>query len=75
MSDNRSCTCHPDEAPKPCQKRYAFSECQADRIEQLEAALRPLACTCEGKQAAYCSRSEVDCPFWNARAALGEERT
>ncbi len=42
MSDNRSCTCHPDEAPKPCQKRYAFSECQADRIEQLEAALRDI---------------------------------
>lgn len=38
MSD-RACTCHPDEAPKPCQKRYAFSECQADRIAQLEAEL------------------------------------
>lgn len=45
------------------------------RIEQLEAALRPLACTCEVKHGAYCSRSEVDCPFWHARAALGEDRT
>ena len=44
------------------------------RIEQLEAALRPLACTCEARHQADCSRSEVDCPFWNARAAL-EERT
>jgi hypothetical protein len=46
----------------------------ADRIEQLEAALRPLACTCKAKHQAECSRSEVDCPFWTARAAL-EERT
>jgi hypothetical protein len=42
----------------------------ADRIEQLEAALRPLACTCEARNQADCSRSEFDCPFWNARAAL-----
>lgn len=46
----------------------------AARIERLEAALRPLACTCKAKHQAECSRSEVDCPFWNARAAL-EERT
>lgn len=46
----------------------------ADRIAQLEAALRPLACTCKAKHQAECSRSEVDCPFWNARAAL-EDRT
>lgn len=45
-----------------------------DRIAQLEAALRPLACTCKAKHQAECSRSEVDCPFWTARAAL-EERT
>jgi len=45
-----------------------------DRIERLEAALRPLACTCKAKHQADCSRSEVDCPFWNARAAL-EDRT
>jgi hypothetical protein len=47
---------------------------QADRIAQLEAALRPFACTCKAKHQAECSRSEVDCPFWTARAAL-EERT
>ena len=40
MSDTRSCTCHPDEAPKPCQKQYALTHCQADRIAQLEAALQ-----------------------------------
>jgi hypothetical protein len=22
------CTCHPDEAPVPCQHKYAFSECE-----------------------------------------------
>ena len=43
---------------------------QAARIEQLEAALRPLACTCKAAHQADCSRSEVDCPFWTARAAL-----
>jgi hypothetical protein len=43
---------------------------QAARIAQLEAALRPLACTCKAAHQADCSRSEVDCPFWNARAAL-----
>lgn len=43
MSDNRSCTCHPDEAPKPCQKRYALNECQAARIERLRAALRDIS--------------------------------
>jgi hypothetical protein len=23
----RTCTCHPDEAPVPCQRQYALSEC------------------------------------------------
>jgi len=23
----RTCTCHPSEAPRPCAKQYAFSEC------------------------------------------------
>lgn len=41
-----------------------------DEIERLRAALRPLACTCKAKHQAECSRAEVDCPFWNARAAL-----
>lgn len=26
---NRACTCHPSEAPVPCQHRYAYSECKA----------------------------------------------
>ncbi len=43
-------------------------------IERLRAALEPLACTCPAKHQAECSRSEVDCPFWNARAALAEEK-
>ena len=25
----RACTCHPDEAPVPCQGKYAFGECRA----------------------------------------------
>jgi hypothetical protein len=27
-SDRRACTCHPSEAPQPCQHKYAFSECR-----------------------------------------------
>jgi hypothetical protein len=42
----------------------------ADEIERLRAALRPLACTCEARHQADCSRSEANCAFWNARAAL-----
>lgn len=29
---DRSCTCHPDDAPTPCQHRYAASECQANAL-------------------------------------------
>lgn len=36
MSD-RPCTCHPTEAPHPCQKQYALTHCKAARIQQLEA--------------------------------------
>jgi hypothetical protein len=43
-------------------------------IERLRAALKPLACTCPAKHQEECSRSEVDCPFWNARGALAEEK-
>ena len=46
----------------------------AARIEQLEAALKPLCCTCDRAASDECSRAEVNCAFWNARAAL-EERT
>ena len=46
-----------------------LKDCYA-RIAQLEAALRPLACTCKTKHPEGCSSGEVDCPFWNARAAL-----
>lgn len=29
MAKPQSCTCYPDEAPVPCQRKYAFSECKA----------------------------------------------
>lgn len=61
------------------ERRQRDRDDAADEIERLRAALRPFACTCEAKHQADCSRSEVDCPFWNARAALDyrkmEERT
>ena len=41
--------------------------------EKLRAALEPFACTCDRPNGAACSRSEVDCPFWNARATLEEK--
>ncbi len=37
---------------------------------KLRAALEPLACTCDRVGNAECSSGEVDCPFWQARAAL-----
>jgi hypothetical protein len=40
------------------------------RVAQLEAALKPLACTCAAESQDECSRSEKHCPFWIARAAL-----
>ena len=44
-------------------------------VKKLWAALEPLACTCDRPNGAACSRSEVDCPFWNARAAITQENT
>jgi ribosomal protein S12 methylthiotransferase accessory factor YcaO len=46
MSDyrERACTCHPDEAPKPCPQRYAYSECVlAARLAEAAAFLDALA--------------------------------
>lgn len=75
-----------DDHERGCQGRYYDCSCGYDgkrdpllaetaaRIAQLEAALRPLACTCKAKHQADCSRAEVDCPFWTARAAL-DDRT
>lgn len=43
MSDDRPCICHPDEAPMPCQKRYASSQCQLSALRaELAAALKAL---------------------------------
>ena len=32
----RECTCHPSEAPTPCQKKYAFNECHAAALKENE---------------------------------------
>ena len=47
---------------------------QTAENERLRAVLEPLACTCDRPNGAACSRSEVDCPFWSARAALEKKR-
>lgn len=39
---------------------------------KLRAALERFACTCDRVGNAECSSGEVDCPFWQARAALEE---
>lgn len=51
------------------------SVAQAAEIERLRAALERFACTCDRVGNAECSSGEVDCPFWQARAALEEGRT
>jgi hypothetical protein len=63
------------EFEKKC-RNDAFDELrkQDAEIERLRTALEPLACTCDRPNGAACSRSEVDCPFWNARAALEEKQ-
>lgn len=39
-TDARTCTCHPSEAPTPCPRKYAFSECAAaNRAVLLSEAL------------------------------------
>jgi hypothetical protein len=35
----RPCTCHPDEAPVPCQRKYALSECLAAARPSIEKPL------------------------------------
>ena len=42
---------------------------------KLRAALEPLACTCDRANGAVCSRAEVNCAFWQARAALAKQST
>ena len=61
--------CSSDEAYLSRQAADEIARLTAEN-EKLRAALEPLACTCDRPNGAACSRSEVDCPFWNARAAL-----
>jgi len=36
MSDDRPCTCHPnDNPPRPCPKKYAYTDCLKAEIERL----------------------------------------
>ena len=48
----------------------------ADRIAQLEAALRHYSCTCANEFDGCKARYDMTvCCGWTARAALGEDRT
>lgn len=51
------------------EKDAEITRLRAQNAELVEA-LRPLACTCEAENLEECSRSEHNCAFWNARAAL-----
>ena len=44
----------------------------ADHIEQLEEALRHWACACATVD--HCKWSQINCPHFVARAALGEKK-
>lgn len=71
MSDNRSCTCHPDEAPKPCQRHFGLSECfMAAEIERLRAALREIAKHSRGGVIDTTEKMDRDEFIGIARAAL-----
>jgi hypothetical protein len=41
VANHRPCTCHPDERPRPCAKRYALGDClaEANAPETLRAEL------------------------------------
>lgn len=45
MSD-RPCTCHPSEAPYPCQHGYALSLCLSRENERLKSALWDIHAAC-----------------------------
>jgi hypothetical protein len=54
-AERAGCTCHPSEAPDPCQRRYAFSECKAAaeaerRAQLLFAAVENLRGGSEGER-------------------------
>ena len=80
----RPCTCHEDDAPSVCQKKYALNEClieaQAAEIERLREAGDKL--NFFAGHAEYCCNGlwtdpvACDCGYTNAwkawRAALGE---
>lgn len=34
-ADTRSCTCHPSEAPQPCQRKYALGDCRRALLDAL----------------------------------------
>ena len=40
IDERHDCTCYPDEAPVPCQHRYALTECRLSYLEAENARLR-----------------------------------
>lgn len=61
MSD-RPCSCHPSEAPQPCQKRYALDECQLfatiDKINRANMKRRT-----ETREASPCPHYGTQCEY------------
>jgi hypothetical protein len=32
--DTRSCTCHPDERPSPCERKHAYHDCWKEAVRR-----------------------------------------
>lgn len=54
---DRPCTCHPDDRPPTCQRRYAAHECRAAHVETLLTTLREHAYTA-GRYGQQCRGAE-----------------
>ena len=52
----RPCTCHPDEAPTPCPKKYAISECRIAALEAEVSALRAERDAIEARTIEECAK-------------------
>ena len=48
----RPCTCHPSEAPVPCQRKYAFSECMTAFVRKQQADAQANQIKTDGQTAA-----------------------
>ena len=53
------CTCHPDEAPVPCQHKYAFSDCKRAEAEDIAELCDMLAYSADRMQNSYSETATI----------------